>query len=83
VADQRPISVRLDEATVTALAMTAESVGLTGGVSDALRLAADALIHMSDEQLQKLMKCPICNGTGKRRPLAGVPLDDEEEKAGG
>lgn len=79
MAEARPVSVRLDEATVTALAMTAESAGLAGGVSDALRLAAEVLIHMSDEGLRRLMKCPTCNGSGKRNLRA---LAAEEREAG-
>lgn len=59
-----PISLRVDDATRTALEITAGHLDTT--ISGVLRLAVDLVTHMSDEELEAIVKCPTCGGTGRR-----------------
>jgi hypothetical protein len=58
-------SVRLSPELHAGLKLAGQQYGLT--ISDVLRVVAERVGEMSAEEFERLLACPTCGGSGRRR----------------
>jgi hypothetical protein len=65
MADDAMTSVRLSPALHTGLKLAGQRHGMT--ISDVLRVVAERVGEMTEDEFAQLLACPACGGSGKRR----------------
>lgn len=70
-------SIRLETDIDGILRARADSRGET--LSDLIRLGIEWVLNASDAELDRMMMCPVCRGTGKRIKGFSHPIEDHAE----